>query len=340
MNNVLKYSLSLLLAAGLIWWNFRDANFAQLWSDLSKADVKWIFVSAALTFVAHGSRAIRWRMLLEPLGHRPSVYHTNLAVWFGYFANFLVPRAGEVSRCATLQRTDGVPFEKSFGTVVAERVFDVLSLLVLIGLNFLLEFDRLSGFFIDFFKNKLGGSSSENGVSELQIALGLIFLGSAVLVGLFAFNRSFRERLLQNALIAKIWGFVQGLLAGVLSIKQLKSPGWFLFHTLLIWSMYYLMSYTLFFALPQSENLGPLAGLTILVMGAIGMATPTPGGIGPFHILVGNVAVLYGLTAPDGQLLATFIQGSQMLTVLLVGGVAFLLTLAVRRAPSVGHKDS
>lgn len=328
MKNILKYSLSLLLAAGLLWWNFRNADFDQLWHDLAKADLRWILVSAALTFVAHGSRAIRWRMLLEPLGYRPSVYHTNLAVWFGYFSNFLVPRAGEVSRCATLQRTDGVPFEKSFGTVVAERVFDMLSLLVLIGLNFVLEFDRLSQFFIQFFSSKLGASG---GVSWLQLSLLAVVLAGMALLGLFVFNLKFRERLLQNALIAKVWGLVEGLWAGVMSIRQLRSPGWFLFHSVLIWTMYYFMSYTLFFALPQSENLGMLAGLTILVMGAIGMATPTPGGIGPFHILVGNVAVLYGLTAPDGQLLATFIQGSQMLTVLLVGGIAFLLTLSAKK---------
>jgi glycosyltransferase 2 family protein len=322
MKNILKYIVSLGIAGGLLWFTFKDIDLLNLFHELGKADIKWIVVSGLLAVVAHGSRALRWKMLLEPLGYKPSTINIVLAVWVGYFMNFLIPRAGEVSRCGTLQRTDGVPFDKSFGTVVTERVFDVLTLLVIIALNFLLEFDRLSQFFIDFFADKLAGKTTLLSMLAIVGVLGLLLIWV------------FRKKILQNAMAQKIWIFLDGLIDGAMSIKHLRSPSLFLFHTILIWVMYYLMSYCLFFALPQSAHLGLLAGLTILVVGAIGMATPTPGGVGSFHILVSQAMGLYGLSTEDGKLLATFFHGSQMLTVLLLGGLSFIIVILFRQKMS------
>jgi hypothetical protein len=323
MKNALKYTLFLALAGGLMWYVFKDLPIAELIDTFRQADYQWVIVSGLLAMVAHWSRAYRWRMLMEPLGYRPSIVNATLAVWMGYFANYIVPRMGEVTRCGSLQRTDGVPFEKSFGTVVAERVFDVVTLLVLIGINFVLEFDRLSGFFLDFFGSKVGGGGGGSNVLLLTLAA----TGLAVLaLGFFLYNR-FGERIRQHRLVQKLTQFVKGLVDGLLSIRKLRNPGLFLFHTVLIWTMYYLMAYVLFFSIPETANLGLLAGLTVLVLGSIGMAAPTQGGIGAYHVLVGNVVMLYGLSQKAGITLATFIHGSQMLTILLIGGLAFLITL-------------
>ena len=140
------------------------------------------------------------------------------------------------------------------------------------------------------------------------------------------FNR-YRDALGRHPLYQKVHAFAQGLLAGLLSVRKLRRPGLFVFHTLLIWTMYYLMSYTLFFALPTTADLGPLAGLTILVVGTLGMAAPTPGGIGSFHLLVGQVALLYGLTSQDGQILATFIHGVSTVMIIILGVLALLVVL-------------
>lgn len=322
MKNTLKYALFLALAGGLMWYVFKDLPIAELLDTFRQADYQWVIVSGLLAMVAHWSRAYRWRMLMEPLGYRPSIFNATLAVWMGYFANYIVPRMGEVTRCGSLQRTDGVPFEKSFGTVVAERVFDVLTLVVLIALNFLLEFDRLSGFFMDFFGSKVGGGGGSN-VLLLTLAAGAL---AVLALGVFLYNR-FGERIRQHALAQKIAQFAKGLVAGLLSIRQLRSPGLFLFHTVLIWTMYYFMAYVLFFSIPETANLGMLAGLTVLVLGSIGMAAPTQGGIGAYHVLVGNVVMLYGLSQKAGITLATFIHGTQMITILLIGGLAFLIAL-------------
>ncbi len=332
MKNIIKYSLFLGIAAILIWFAFKDIPFADLLAQFQKANYFWVFLAIALTFVAHGSRAYRWCMLMEPLGYKPSFWNANLAVWTGYFANYIVPRMGEVTRCGTLQKTDGVPFEKSFGTVVAERVFDVLTLLVLIGLNFILEFDRLSQFFGDLFSSKLQGKN--DGSLLKWVLLGVVVLGIAILAYI-VFNKNIRERLLQIPIIKKAWSFGEGLLDGLLSIRKLKSPSLFIFHTVLIWTMYYFMSYLLFFAVPETSNLSPLAGLTMLVVGAIGMTAPTQGGIGSYHLLVGSVMVLYGLTQKDGILLATFTHASQMLATLIFGAIAFLLVLFIQKKNSL-----
>ncbi|QIP12585.1 flippase-like domain-containing protein [Spirosoma aureum] len=328
LKNVLKYAISLAIAGGLLWFTFQQSHLdvADLWRKLSAADFRWILVSAVLTLVAHWSRAERWRTLLEPVvPQRPTSLDATVSVLTGYLANMALPRAGEVARCGTLYRLSGVPVNVSFGTVVAERLFDVLMLLLLLAATFVLEFDRLSQFFMEFLGGKLPKGSS--GSSILMLA-GAVLLGLALL-GWFLFNR-YREALGKHPVYQKVSGFLSGLLEGLLSVRKLRRPGAFLFHTLLIWTMYYLMSYTLFFAMPATANLGPLAGLTILVVGSLGMAAPTPGGIGSFHLLVGQVALLYDLTSQDGQVLATFIHGVSTLMIIILGILSLLVVLLRR----------
>lgn len=332
MKNALRYLISLGLAGGLLWFVFKDMDLGAMLTRLQQADWRWIAVSCALLFMAHITRAWRWQMLLEPMGHRPSLYDATIAVLTGYFANYIVPRMGEVTRCGTLYRLEKIPVNQSFGTVVAERVFDVLTLLLFIGLNFLLEFDRLSEFFLGFFDSKVAGQPTEGGPSGLLIGAGILIVLIAVGIVVVVKNEGVRQKLLQNSFIMKVLGFLKGMMEGVLSIRNLRSPGLFIASSLMIWVFYYLVSYVLFFCIPETSNLGPLAGLTVLVIGAIGMTAPTQGGIGAYHLLVGNVMVLYGLTQKDGITLATFIHGTQMLFMLAIGALAFLVVILKSKA--------
>ncbi|WP_420146610.1 lysylphosphatidylglycerol synthase transmembrane domain-containing protein [Spirosoma sp.] len=325
LKNILKYLISLAIAGGLLWFTFSQSHLdaADLWQKISAADYRWVLLSAICTIIAHWSRAERWRLLIEPvIPQRPTALDATASVLTGYLANLALPRAGEVARCGTLYRLSGVPVNVSFGTVVAERLFDLLMLILLLGATFVLEFDRLSQFFMEFLGGKLPKGSSGSGILLLIAA---VLLGVALL-GWFLFNR-YREALGQHPLYQKVSGFAKGLLSGLLSVRKLRRPGAFVVHTILIWAMYYLMSYTLFFAMPATANLGPLAGLTILVVGSLGMAAPTPGGIGSFHLLVGQVALLYGLTSQDGQVLATFIHGVSTVMIIILGILALLVVL-------------
>jgi uncharacterized membrane protein YbhN (UPF0104 family) len=331
--NILKYLISLAIAGGLLWFTFTQSNLdaGDLWAKIKGADFRWVMASAVLTIIAHWSRAERWRILLEPVvPRRPNSIDALVSVLIGYLANLALPRAGEVARCGTLYRLSAgsgtpVPVNVSFGTVVAERLFDVLMLLILLAATFVLEFDRLSQFFMDFFGNKVDGQGTGSGGSGVLLLIGAGGLGLAALAW-FLYGR-YRDVLSQNPLYQKVMGFTKGLVEGLLSVRKLRRPGAFIFHTVLIWTMYYLMSYTLFFAMPATAGLGPLAGLTILVVGSLGMAAPTPGGIGSFHLLVGQVALLYGLTSQDGQVLATFIHGVSTLAIIILGVLSLLVVL-------------
>ncbi|UTA69146.1 lysylphosphatidylglycerol synthase transmembrane domain-containing protein [Emticicia sp. 21SJ11W-3] len=318
MKKILQYVISLAVAAGLLWFVFKDIDLNTLWEKIKQADYRWVGLSAILALAAHWSRAYRWVLMLEPLGYKPSVFRTTLAVLVGYLANLVFPRAGEFARCGTLNKLEDIPFEKSFGAVVAERIADVLVLLVLILLNLFLEFDRLSTFFFNFFGNKF-----KNPVLLASIGTALVIL---VIMAYFTFKRNI-DRISKLPLYQKISGFIGGLASGFLSVRNLKNPGAFVFHTVLIWTLYYITTYVLCFALPETANLSPLAALTIFVMGSIGMAAPTQGGIGSYHFLVGSIVVLYGLSEQDGITLATFLHAMQGLFFVVIFGVtAFLLT--------------
>ncbi len=334
LKNIFKYVLSLGFAALLLYWTLKDYDFAENFEKLKSANFFWVFISAILTIIAHTSRAIRGKMLLEPMGYKPSTLNTTLAVFLGYFANYIVPRLGEVTRCTTLTTTERIPFEKSFGTVVTERIVDVFMLLVILILNFVLEFDRLSSYFITFFTEKFKG-----GLNFLNVAI--IVISLVLIIGLFLKAwKIYKETILKKPIINKIAIMFNGLLEGLTSIKNLKNPSGFIAHTLLIWSMYYLMTYVMFFALDETKNLGMLAALSTMVMGAIGIAAPTPGGLGTYHALVGSLLVLYGLSTDSGKTLAIFLHGSQMVITITFGIIAFIILFFVKKRNSISNSTT
>ena len=319
MKKALQYLISLTVAAVLVWFTFKDIDLNTLWEKIKQADYRWVALSAMLALVAHWSRAYRWVLMLEPMGYKPSVFRTTLAVLVGYGANLLFPRAGEVARCGTLNKLENIPFEKSFGAVIAERLIDVLVLLILIFINFILEFDRLKDVFFKFFGEKF----------KNPLLLGVYaFFGISLIALTYYLIKKNQEKISQSPFYQKISKIIGGFASGFMSVKNLKNPAAFVFHTILIWTMYFIMTYVLCFALPETANLSPLAALSIFVMGSIGMAAPTQGGIGSYHFLVGSIVVLYGLSEQDGITLATFLHAMQgMVFVAVFGIIAFLLTI-------------
>jgi hypothetical protein len=326
MKKALQYLISLAIAGALLWFVFKDIDVNALLLKFSEADYRWVAFSGVLALIAHWSRAYRWKLMLQPIGYNPSVYKTLLAVLMGYTVNLVLPRAGELARCGSLQKLEGVPFEKSLGAVIAERLIDVLVLVFLIGLNLLLEFDRISDFFLE-----LVGDKFNNTALLLSLASGILLV-AVVAILLF---RKYRKRIEQIPFYQKVNSIVVGLWSGFTSIRNLKNSAAFIGHTVLIWVMYYCMTYALCFALPEASGLSPLAGLTILVMGTIGMAAPTIGGIGSYHFLVGKIVALYGISAQIGITLATFLHSMMgVLFVLLFGLIAFILTFTVKKTDS------
>ncbi|MFT5886573.1 MAG: hypothetical protein ACI9IP_003041 [Arcticibacterium sp.] len=323
IKNILKYLIPFGVAGFLLWFVLKNIDLQVLWETIKTANYYWVALSAVMALIAHWSRAYRWKLMLQPLGYNPSALKTTVSVLIGYAANLLIPRGGELARSASLKNLAEVPFEKSFGAVVAERVIDVFVLLILICINLVLEFDRLKGFFADFFGEKLGNPVAILGVLTVLALIAFLAL---------KWIQKNDEKLSSNKFYAKIKGIVLGLWSGFTSVRNLKNPMAFIGHTFLIWTMYYFMTWFLCFAIPQTADISPIAGLTILVMGTIGMAAPTIGGIGSYHFLVGKIVGLYGLNPQDGITLATFLHTMQgIIFVIIFGLTALAISFFIRR---------
>jgi uncharacterized protein (TIRG00374 family) len=312
-----KYSISILLAVGLLYWAFSksDLHWADIYRTAQTANYQWIIVSIVIALISHLFRALRWEQLLGAMDYQPGTTRTLSAVMIGYFANFIVPRMGEVSRCGSLQKTANIPFEKSFGTVITERIVDVLGLAVLVGLTFIVEWQPIQQFIFPNFK------------LPPTILLAGIGAGSIVFLGLLWIRRDQLLNLWEHfATTNKLGKLLQGWFVGILSIKEVKNPSKFILYSILIWIAYFANTYTLLLAFPISSSLSLSAGLTVLVMGTFGMATPTQGGIGAYHSLVASALSFYLIPLKEATILATFFHGTQMATILLFGGLSFIIT--------------
>jgi len=312
-----KYSISLLLAVGLLYWAFSksDLHWADIYRTAQTANYQWIIISVVIALISHLFRALRWEQLLGAMDYQPGTTRTLSAVMIGYFANFIVPSMGEVSRCGSLQKTANIPFEKSFGTVITERIVDVLGLAVLVGLTFIVEWQPIQQFIFPNFK------------LPPTILLAGIGAGSIAFLGLLWIRRDQLLNLWEHfATTNKVGKLLQGWFVGILSIKEVKNPSKFILYSILIWIAYFANTYTLLLAFPISSPLSLSAGLTVLVMGTFGMATPTQGGIGAYHSLVASALSFYLIPLKEATILATFFHGTQMATILLFGGLSFIIT--------------
>ncbi len=317
---LIKYLISSILAIGLLYWAFSksDLHWADIYHSAQSANYQWIIISIIIALVSHLLRALRWEQLLGAMQYKPGTTRTLSAVMIGYFANFIVPRMGEVSRCGSLQKTANIPFEKSFGTVITERIVDLLGLVVLVGLTFIVEWEPIQQFLFPNFH--LPPTIFLAGIG----AGGIVFLGLAWIL-----RDRFIVRWQHFAENNKVGQLLQGWFVGILSIKEVENPSKFILYTILIWLAYFANTYTLLLAFPISSSLSLSAGLTVLVMGTFGMATPTQGGIGAYHSLVASTLSFYLIPLKDATVLATFFHGTQMATVLLFGGLSFIITFFI-----------
>jgi uncharacterized protein (TIRG00374 family) len=321
--SALKYIVGLAIAITLLWVVFKDWKMEEMLMRFANVKYSWVFLSVFLSIISHVARAYRWNLLLTPLGYQLSTYRTFLAVMVGYLANLIAPRLGEITRCGVLKKTDDVKMSESIGTVVAERIIDLLGLVVIILLGLVLEFDRLSGFFTEFINSKTSGINISN--TAIIILIGFGVLGLLLLAILWYF----RARVKRLPVYFKIRSFLRDMTAGFTSVLKLKSKRGFWISTVLIWVLYYSMAYVIVFATPSTENLSLMAGLSILIMGGLGMSAPVQGGFGTYHIFVGSVLALYGVEQMDGYFFATLIHTSQTLAVLIVGGISFILSIFI-----------
>ena len=321
---VLKYALLLAVSGALMVYAVRGQDLSRIGHYIATANYWWLTITLALSVLGYFSRAYRWQMQLNA-SQTPapywSVYH---AMMVGYLANIVLPRMGEVIRCSVLRRTSGVPVQVALGTVVTERVIDVLILLGLFASVLLLDFNTFWSFVN---QQVLGGRYEALARNRTPLLIAAVIGGVLLLMVGYALFRNL-ERLRQNAFFNKGILFVKGLLAGVFSVLKLKKKGLFLLHTLFAWAVYYLMDYLAFFCFPETYNLDMRAGLAVLTFGAFGMAAPVAGGIGPFHVMVQGILLVYGVSKEAGIAYALVVHGAQTLLVVVMGGISFIAVAA------------
>jgi len=299
----------------IFWMVYKDQDFKRIKSILTN-DVNyfWIVVSLLLGLLSHISRTVRWNLLIEPLGRKPRILNTFLAVMVGYLMNLALPRMGEISRCGVIARYEKISFTKLVGTVVLERLIDVLMLLFLLAIVALTQFGQV----LEFLKNNPEVNE------KLQKVVYSPVLISGVLLFLIVLWIS-RHKIRESSLMKKAMGFVGQFVEGFRSIGKMKKKGAFIFHSVFIWVLYYLMMYVIFFAFGFTSHLGLLAGLTVFVLGSFGMVAPVQGGIGAWHFMVIEGLALYGVDKADGKVFALLAHGSSTIMLIVLGLIGLLV---------------
>jgi glycosyltransferase 2 family protein len=326
LNKCTKEILQVIIFAAigivLFWYAIRGENIAQIIKILKGANYWWVLLSLVFALLSNISRAVRWNMLIKPLGYTPRLRNTFAAVCVAYFANLALPRLGEVSRCAILGKYEKAPVAKIFGTVIIERLIDVFTLFIILLITVVLQFKVLDEFthtyVIDPLKGKLDMLAHSGTTFYCIVAGSIVVLILIIYFGIKMLSKMhFYERLKH---------MIKGFIEGIRTIENIEHKGWFLFHSIFIWLMYYLMAYICFFCFGVTTHLGVLAGLSVLVFGSIGFAAPVQGGFGAYHAMVTQTLLLYGINRTDGMAYAILTHTSQTLG-MIIFGLASLVAL-------------
>lgn len=312
---VIKTLIPLLIGILFIYLsinNTTEEDRQTIYNSIKDAHYGYIFLSLVLGLLSHFSRAYRWNFMLNPMGYHPRLINNILAIFITYIANLGVPRSGELFRATVLQTYEKIPFEKSFGTIIAERTIDLIMLLLTIGLALTLESDLI----YSLLREKAINPYNIIG-SLLLFALGLFFLVKQI-------KKS------KHPLAQKINGLLNGLAEGFLTIIKMEKKWAYLFHTLFIWGMYIAMFYIIKFSLPETQDLGFEPLLIGFIVGALTISA-TNGGIGIYPFSVSLVLISYGISKESSLAFGWIMWTAQTVMVILFGSLSFFLLPLVNR---------
>lgn len=319
MKKQLSKWLSILLPIALgvyltiyTYHKFSPQQLLEIKSYFQEADYKYIVLALLIAVIGNMSRAFRWKYSLDHLGY-PTTFATNyMAINICYLLNLTVPKSGEISRAVILKKYNNIPFDKGFGTIVAERIVDLMVLLVFIFTAFILQFSVVKSFILD-----------KIPVEKAWIAGLIVTVGGLAIVVLFRYSKS--------KWIEKIKLKLAGLREGISTLLYMKNKGWYALHTLFIWSSYVLMFYVTLFALPQTSSITFGAVVTAFVVGSIAIAF-TNSGFGSYPFMIAKILALYGISETAGNAFGWIVWSSQMFLVVLLGLLSFLFLPLVNRS--------
>lgn len=277
LKTIVTIVISLAFAGFFLWLALKDFDVKVVKKSLAKANYIWVLFAAVFGVLAYWFRAIRWNLLLEPMGYKISNANAFWTISFGYLMNLTIPRSGEVARATALYGVERVPVDKSFGTIILERVVDLVCMMGFLGLTLIFKYDVI----VSFFKN-----------SKIEINPTKIIIVIVAMIAAVSSFFIFKNKLAKVPGLGKIIGVIDGIMLGLTSILRLKLKGKFILYTLGIWVSYFMATYLVCFALPETSGFTVADGFFIIVVGTLGMIVPASGGIGAF-----NLAIKYGFMA-------------------------------------------
>lgn len=304
----LKIAIPLGLGVFLIYYSYSKFTPQQL-DEISfyfkKADYKIVVLSVFFSLLSHILRAYRWNFMLEPLGYKPKLANNFMAVYIAYIMNIFIPKSGEISRAVVINKYEHVPFDKAFGTIISERVVDVIFLFGFTVIALILQYDILVNYMLEFIQP-----------SKLYIAAGVLCIVGIIFFLFLKFSKS--------SLKQKLKQFYFGLKDGVLSILKMKKKGAFLIHSFLIWGLYLLSFYTALFALDETS--GITFGIIIItfVVGSFSFAF-TNSGFGSYPFFVAGILAVFGIPETVGTAIGWIVWTSNIASIIFFGGLSFLL---------------
>lgn len=314
--NILKIGIPLAFGIFLIWFVFSDLTEIEkkeLYASFKSANYFWVLLSLSLGLLSHVSRAVRWKYTIEPLGKVPGFWNSFFTVMIGYLANFALPRLGEVTRPGLLAKYEGIPFNKLFGTIVAERVADMLILILIIIAVVFSQLDLLQDKLYELYNSNEHGFSLQN----LLIIMFVAMIGAGIFF-FFMLSKS------QNTFFVKIRNLFFGVFEGVKSIWTMKNKWKFFLHTILIWVLYIGMFYICCFSIEETKDISLGAILAAFVMGSIAIVL-VQGGIGVFPLAIMETLILYGVSKTSALALGWILWSSQTIMLIVVGAISIPL---------------
>ena len=326
IKKTIKYILSAVLAVALLWFSFRDVQWTDFIEGLKGCRWEYVLLSMAAGAFAFWLRALRWRQLLLPVDDSISRTTTFNGINIGNISNFVFPRIGEFVRCGVITRRSQpidsahpehkkASYDKELGTVVLERGWELLVMLLLLLVVLIGGADRFGAFFME--------RIWEPVVQRLDTAIWWLIAafaatGCVALYALWHFRNA-------NGVCSKIWGVVRGIAHGFASCLQMKRKWLFFTYTALIWMTYWFMAASTVWAAPFLDNLDMVDALFLSLVGGLGFAVPVPGGIGAFHFVISMaLATLYGVPVELGVVYATLSHTSQAITQIVFGTVSYV----------------
>lgn len=312
---------SFFLSFVIFYLVYRDQDPNIILYELGKSEVPWLVFPVFLGAFSHFVRALRWKQLIEPLGKTPKTSSSYIAVMIGYFSNYLIPRAGEMARCAVIKKTDGASFSELLGTVIAERIFDLAILILFIGAAILSQWDLFTQVF---------ASSSFVGDGAAKILCNpFVWL---VVGGLMTLLLLLRKQIRQSSLCGKTSKFLKNIFNGLKTFLKVENKPLFVFYTIIIWICYFNMTYLCFMAFDFTEHLDLSVGLSTFAIGSMGIVAPVQGGIGAWHFLTSECLKFYGVEAQQALTFAFVVHLAQTMMILVIGFACFIAFSFIKKA--------